>query len=125
MGNAEKAGTQSSAQQELVEKRRHARTQKYGPQELAVTFTEGGLERTIPVILWDFSEGGLGMESPRPFAPGDVLAVRGELHGPDYSMAIQARARVAYSRRVESDLYRIGVAFVDVTYHRLDVPPEE
>ena len=59
------------------------------------------------------------MDSPRAFHPGDIIQVKGALRGPVYSMEIDARARVAYCRRVEQGNYRVGVAFLDVAYHRL------
>ena len=120
MSNTQKAGFRSSASEALADKRRHPRTREYGPQQLSVTFAvEDGTQHTVPVILWDFSEGGLGMESPRAFSAGQLLTITGELHSTDYSMAMRARARVAYCRHVDTEFYRVGVAFVEVTYHRL------
>ena len=121
MSNTQKAGSRLSAQEALAEKRRHPRTRDYGPQQLSVTFTvEDGTQHTVPVILWDFSEGGMGMESPRAFSSGQLITITGELHGTDYSMAMRARARIAYCRHVDAEFYRVGVAFVEVTYHRLN-----
>ena len=59
------------------------------------------------------------MDAPRHFQPGEIIRVNGPLRGPVYSMQIDARARVAYCRKIESDTYRVGVAFLEVTYHRL------
>ena len=104
---------------EIIEKRRFPRTREYGPQELEVLFrTEQGQE-TITATLWDFSEGGLGMESPHPFAPGEEIQIAGQLRGPDYSMLMNARARVAYSRAIDAEFFRVGVAFVEVSYRRI------
>lgn len=107
---------------EMIEKRRFPRTREYGPQRLEIVFLgEEGRPETTTATLWDFSEGGLGMESERPFAPGEELQVTGELHGPDYSMQVKAKAIVAYSRKVDAECFRVGVAFSEVTYRRL--PP--
>jgi hypothetical protein len=66
--------------------------------------------------LYDFSEGGLGMDSPRPFESGEIVEIEGELKGSAYSMQLVTRARVIYCRRVDSKCYRVGVAFLDVAY---------
>jgi hypothetical protein len=105
---------------EIIEKRRFPRTREYGQQQLDVMFLdEEGRQETVTATLWDFGEGGLGMESPRPFTPGEEIRIAGELHGPDYSMRMQARARVAYSRAVDAEFFRVGVAFVEVSYRRI------
>lgn len=102
------------------EKRRHPRTQKYGPQALQVDCVgPTGTTRSIEARLWDFSEGGLGMDSPEPLAPGEVIRVKGTMQGPDYSLSIDARSRVAYCRKVDDATYRVGVGFLDVSLHRL------
>jgi hypothetical protein len=114
--------TEADVPDELLEKRRFPRTREYGGQQLQVVFLgEEGLAQTTTATLWDFSEGGLGMESERPFAPGEELQITGELRGPDYSMQVKAKAMVAYSRKVDAQSFRIGVAFSDVSYRRL--PP--
>jgi hypothetical protein len=66
--------------------------------------------------LWDFSEGGLGMDSPRAFEPGEIVRIEAPLKGSAYSMHLTAKARVAYCRRSQTKTYRIGVAFLDVSY---------
>lgn len=87
---------------------------------LTLTYQEAdSVVKTCVAKLWDFSEGGLGMDSPRAFQPGEVIQVKGALRGPVYSMALDARARVAYCRRIEKENYRVGIAFLDVAYHRL------
>jgi hypothetical protein len=110
---------------EIIEKRRFPRTREYGSQELEVVFhNEEGRQETVTVKLWDFGEGGLGMESPRSFAPGEEIQIVGELHGPDYSMRMKSRARVAYSRAVDAEFFRVGVAFVEVSYRRISATGE-
>jgi hypothetical protein len=105
---------------EILEQRRFPRTREYGAQLLEVAFLgEEGRQETINATLWDFGEGGLGMESERPFAPGEQLEITGELNGPDYSMRMKARARVAYSRPADAETFRVGVAFVEVSYRRI------
>jgi hypothetical protein len=105
---------------EHIEKRRFPRTREYGPQELEVVFhDEEGRQETVTAALWDFGEGGLGLESPQSFSPGDEIQIAGELHGPDYSMRMKARARVAYCRAVDAESYRVGVAFVEISYRRI------
>ena len=101
------------------EHRRHSRTQDYGPQKLNITYTDGADEKSCQTVLWDFSEGGLGMDSPRSFATGDIIQIRGNFFGPAYSMSVEATARVAYCRRIEPEVYRVGVAFTDVAFKRL------
>ena len=110
---------------DIIEKRRFPRTREYGSQQLEVVFlSEEGRPETATATLWDFGEGGLGMESPHPFAPGEEIEIAGELHGPDYSMRMKARARVAYSRAVDAEYFRIGVAFVEVSYRRIPATGE-
>lgn len=87
---------------------------------MALTYQDAeGRSKKCEAKLYDFSDGGLGMDSPRSFNPGDVIEVKGSLRGPVYSMEIDARARVAYCRKTDKDVYRIGVAFLEVSYHRL------
>jgi hypothetical protein len=106
---------------DIIEKRRFPRTRDYGSQQLEIVFLGEEGPQTTTATLWDFSEGGLGMESQRPFAPGEELQITGELRGPDYSMQVKAKAMVAYSRKVDAESFRIGVAFSEITYRRL--PP--
>jgi hypothetical protein len=124
MGEGNKTEASWAAiQEDHIDKRRFPRTRKYGPQRLTLTFEDDEhVERAVPAVLWDFSEGGLGMDSPRAFAIGEVLRISGELHGQDYSMAMTARGRVAYSRRIDAEFHRIGVSFMEVSYRRLDEP---
>ncbi len=111
---------------EIMEKRRFPRTREYGPQQLDVSFLgPEGRRETTTATLWDFGEGGLGMDTPRSFAHGEEIQISGELHGPDYSMRMKARARVAYSRAVDAEFFRVGVAFIEVSYRRLPVPAEQ
>jgi hypothetical protein len=113
----------SEVPDEILEQRRFPRTREYGAQELEVVFLgdEGQQEKTS-ATLWDFGEGGLGMEGTRPFAPNEELKISGELHGPDYSMRMTARARVAYSRAIDAETFRVGVAFLEVSYRRISDP---
>ena len=103
-----------------VEKRRQPRSRKYGPQKLFVRRGAGEVVEPIVGVLWDFSEGGVGMDMPCSLPIDEVVSISGELHSPDYSMNIEARARVAYCRRVDRDHYRIGFGFVEIAYKRGD-----
>lgn len=104
-----------------AEKRRHRRTREYGPRTIHVGYkTADGGSASCEAKLWDFSEGGLGMDSPRPFANGEVIEIRAELRGPVFSVAMEAEARVAYCRETGPKRYRVGVAFIDAHYRRLD-----
>ena len=100
------------------EHRRFRRTREYGTQTLAVTYTvkNGKDSGQCEAKLYDFSEGGLGMDAPRPFQADDVIEVEGELKGKAYSMQITARGRVIYCRRLDSKSYRVGLSFVDISY---------
>jgi Tfp pilus assembly protein PilZ len=77
-------------------------------------------EKTCAAALWDFSEGGLGMDAPRHFAPGEEIRIEVDLMGPVFSMHLKARARVAYCRCSESRSYRVGVAFLDHSLRRVE-----
>lgn len=99
------------------EHRRFRRTREHGPQKLSVAYASAaGLKGECEANLWDFSEGGLGMDSPRAFEPGEIVQIEAELKGSAYSMHLGAKARVAYCRRTQSKTYRVGVAFLDVSY---------
>ncbi len=116
----QKANASSGVTGTFEEQRRHPRTREYGPQELVVSFQdETGQPQTMRTVLWDFSEGGLGMDSNNPLQEADDIIVSGELHSEEYSVAFRARARVAYCREIGRELYRIGVAFREVSYRRL------
>ena len=99
------------------EHRRFQRTKEYGPRKLAVSFKTGSsLTGSCEAKLCDFSEGGIGMESPRPFETGQVLQIEGELKGSSYSMHLTATAQVIYCRLINREAYRVGVSFIDVSY---------
>ncbi len=106
-----------------AEKRLHPRTRKYGPQKLLVRRGAGAVVEAIVGVLWDFSEGGVGMDMPCSLPLDEVVSISGDLHNPDYSMNIQSRARVAYCRRVDRNHYRIGFGFVEIAYKRGDPYP--
>ena len=109
----------------LQESRRFRRTREYRAQKLAVAYdSPGGMKGDCEAKLWDFSEGGLGMDSPRAFEPGEILQIEAELKGSAYSMQLTARARVAYCRRSHAKSYRVGVAFLDVSYRPMLGQPE-
>jgi hypothetical protein len=102
------------------EKRNFRRTRGQGPQSLTLTHQDAdGRLKTSVAKLYDFSDGGLGMDAPRAFQPGEIFQVNGTLRGPVYSMEIDARVRVAYCRKIDTDVYRVGVAFLDVSYRRI------
>lgn len=103
-----------------TDKRGFKRSRDYGPRKISVTFEgAGGKSEACEATLWDFSEGGLGMDSPRAFETGDVVGLEAELYGPAYNMGLTARARVAYCRRVDAKKYRVGVAFLEASYRRI------
>ncbi len=77
-------------------------------------------EKICAAALWDFSEGGLGMDAPRHFEPGEEIRIEADLIGSVFSMHLEARARVAYCRRSESRSYRVGVAFLEHSLRRLE-----
>ena len=109
-----------------TEKRRFRRSREYGPRKLSLRFTNAdGADDECEATLWDFSEGGLGMDSPRAFETGDELVIEADLYGPAYSMHLDARARVAYCRRVDAKKYRVGVAFLEASYRRLAENPDK
>lgn len=106
-----------------VERRRYPRTQKYGPQRLTITRGPGAGGKAIEGTLWDFSEGGVGMDVPESLEIDEVVRIEGDLHSPDLSMSMTAQARVAYCRRVDGSRYRIGFGFLDVKYRHVETKP--
>ncbi len=108
---------------EPANRREHSRTQKYGPQQLTITRNQEGRKDKIVGTLWDFSEGGLGMDLPRALTIDDVVVIEVDLHSLDFAMTITARARVAYCRRADRESYRVGFGFVEVSYRHLETKP--
>jgi c-di-GMP-binding flagellar brake protein YcgR len=107
---------------DIEDQRRHPRTREYGPQDLMVCFTGDNAEmQTVKTVLWDFSEGGLGMESSVALPSDQEITISGELHSPYYSVAFRSKARVVYCRPITSTIYRVGVSFREVSYRRLTV----
>ena len=100
-------------------KREHTRTRKYGAQEVSVCRVIAP-EKTIEASLWDFSYGGLGMEMAVSLTIGEEIELSASLLNPDYSVRIEAKGRVVHCRSVGRERYRIGVAFLDVAYHRIE-----
>jgi hypothetical protein len=108
---------QPTAAEKEEDKRRFRRTREYGPQKLTVAFKVGANSSgQLEGKLYDFSEGGLGMDIGRPFESGEIVEINGELKGSAYSMHLVAKARVVYCRRIDSRSYRIGVAFLEHSY---------
>ena len=103
-------------------RRKHTRTQRYGPQKLTIVRAEAQ-QPSIEGTLWDFSEGGVGMDVPGPLDLDEVVTIEGDLHSPGFSMHLKGRARVAYCRRVEGTNHRIGFGFLDISYRRLEELP--
>jgi len=104
-----------------ADKRKHPRSKQHGPQKLEITYQDPTAgEKTCGASLWDFSEGGLGMDAPRHFEPGQEIRIQARLTGSVFSMHLDARARVAYCRRSESRTYRVGVAFLEHSLRRVD-----
>ena len=106
-----------------ADKRRHPRTRRYGPQKLFVHRGAGSVVEPIVGVLWDFSDGGVGMDMPCSLPVDEIVSISGELHNPDSSMNIEARGRVAYCRRVDREHYRVGFGFLEVAYKRGDPYP--
>ena len=107
------------------ESRRFPRSRSYRTQKLQLTSRDGsGADEICQAKLWDFSEGGLGMDSPRSFETGALLDIDAELLGPAYSIGLKARARVVYCRRIDTKVYRVGVAFIDIAYRPVADPVE-
>lgn len=103
------------------EKRRNTRTKRHGPQKLEVSFQDlSAGEKSCQAVLWDFSEGGLGMDSPRSFEPGEIVGIEASLRNKDMAMFLKAKARVAYCRKVDGNSYRVGVGFIEVSFRRLE-----
>lgn len=100
------------------DQRRHPRTREFGPQEVSVRRISPA--ETITARLWDFSYGGVGMETPKPLAVGEEIELTADLLSADYSMRVESTGHVVHCRSVGRDLYRVGISFVNVTYHRLD-----
>lgn len=103
-------------------RRKHSRTQRYGTQKLTIARAEAQ-KPSIEATLWDFSEGGVGMDVPCALNLNEVVTIEGDLHSPGLSMHLKGRARVAYCRRVEGTNHRVGFGFLDVSYRRLEELP--
>lgn len=101
------------------EKRLHPRTQKYGSQQIEVCRV-GSPSEKIKADLWDFSYGGLGMEMTKPLVIDEEIELSADLLSPDYSMHVEGTGRIVHCRSVGRDRFRIGVAFLSVSYHRID-----
>ena len=117
-----KKATEAKAVQAAANRRKHSRTQKYGPQRLTIGRTARN-KAPIEGTLWDFSEGGVGMDVPGALDIDEMVTIEGDLHSPGLSMHLKGRARVAYCRRVEGTNHRIGFGFLEVSYRRLEDLP--
>lgn len=104
------------------EKRVHARTRKYGSQQIEVRRVDSPSDK-IKANLWDFSYGGLGIEMTKPLVIDEEIELSADLLSSDYSMHVEGTGRVVHCRPVGRDLFRVGVAFLSVSYHRID--PEQ
>lgn len=121
--NTEEEARSASSTGVAPERREFRRTQEYRPSELQVCLTEtDGQQHPMRALLWDFGQGGLRMDIPRPLLAGEEVSVSGELRGADYSVAFRALARVAHCRQIDQETYRVGVGFLDITYRRPGEP---
>jgi Tfp pilus assembly protein PilZ len=98
--------------------RQHPRTREFGAQDVEVRRASPG--ETIHAKLWDFSYGGIGMETPKPLTVGEEIELTADLLNSEYSMRVESTGRVVHCRSVGRDVYRVGIAFINVTYNRLD-----
>jgi hypothetical protein len=101
------------------EKRLHPRTRKYGSKKIEVRRLDSPSD-TIKADLWDFSYGGLGMEMTKPLVIDEEIELSADLLSPDYSMHVEGTGRVVHCRSVGRDVFRVGVAFLSVSYHRIE-----
>ena len=111
-----------SRQAAAREKRLHRRTRKYGSRQIEVRSVNSPSDK-IKADLWDFSYGGLGMEMTKPLVIDEEIELSADLQSPDYSMHVEGTGRVVHCRPVCRDLFRVGVAFLSVSYHRIE--PEQ
>ena len=82
-------------------------------------YDRSGNPYRLAAHLVDSSQSGFGVEALAPLMVDSMVSLTGDLHSSDFCMRLKARARVAYCRRQEFGLFRIGLSFEDVSYRSL------
>ena len=106
------------------EKRRRRRTSEHIGQEVVVHPL--GAASGVSVLaakLWDFAEGGVGLDVSHQLDVGQRVKLAADLVSPHYSLGFKAQGQVVHCRPIGKDRYRVGVAFLDVSYHRIPEKP--
>ena len=70
--------------------------------------------------LWDFSYGGIGLDISQQLEIGREIEMAADLLNDNYSLGFEARGRVVHCRPIGKGHYRVGVAFLDVQYRRIE-----
>ena len=112
---------QEEAQAAWAQRRRHARGQHHSGQDVIVRFLDRPAD--LPVLtakLWDFSYGGVGLDISDRLDVGQEIEMAANLVNSEYSLGFEARGRVVHCRPIGKDHYRVGVAFLDVQYRRIE-----
>ena len=101
--------------------RRHHRSQEHSGQDLIVrSLDKAGGCPLLVAKLWDFSYGGIGLDISQQLAVGQEIEMAADLLSDNYSLGFEARGRVVHCRSIGKDHYRVGVAFLDVQYRRIE-----
>ncbi len=100
---------------DYADRRRSPRSEVFGCQKLAVSFSEKGTRRVVETTLCDFSDEGLGMESRTRFVIGESIEVTGRLVNEAYSVELKSVGRVVYCQKTGANRFRTGVAFKEVS----------
>ena len=109
------------AQAVWADRRRHSRSQDHSGQDIIVRPVDRPADLPLLVAkLWDFSYGGVGLDISCRLEVGQEIEMAANLMNSDYSLGFEARGRVVHCRTIGKDHYRVGVAFLDVQYRRID-----
>lgn len=115
---------QGAARASLLDRRRHARSQGHGGQDVIVRpLDEAADPPVLTAKLWDFSYGGIGLDISCLLDIGQEIEMAADLVNPEYSLGFEARGRVVHCRSIGREHYRVGVAFLDVQYRRIEARP--
>ncbi len=101
--------------------RRHTRSQHHSGQDVIVRSLDRHAD--LPVLtatLWDFSYGGVGLDISHPLDLGQEIEMAANLVNSEYSLSFEAYGRVVHCRSIGKGHYRVGVAFHNVRYRRIE-----
>lgn len=93
------------------ERRRQKRTSRLPPVEVRLRPLDGSNTGFLQTLLIDTADDGIGVQSRVPFTVGALVLIEPSQEMTEAVGPVAPRGKIAWCRRTNSGLFRIGVAF--------------